>query len=105
MAPAALRLAALRRPRRARQIAMALWIAWAAVVWNVVFDRVIVVAGRQYVAAATQAARAGGPYLRSDDWMRPATVTGLWAASLAGGAILAVGIVAVRVAARRTSQT
>ena len=46
------RVAALRQPGPAARLARALWIAWAIVVWNVVFDRVIVVAGRSYVAAA-----------------------------------------------------
>ena len=40
-----------------RRIARALWIAWALVVWNVVFDRVIVVAGRAYILAAEAVAR------------------------------------------------
>jgi len=43
--------------RRTARVAVALWIALAVVVWNVVFDRVLVVAGRQYVYAATIAAR------------------------------------------------
>ena len=41
------------------------------VVWNVIFDQVIVVAGRGTSRAALAAA-AGGPYARIDDWMRPA---------------------------------
>jgi hypothetical protein len=77
-----------------------LWIAWAIVVWNVVFDRVLVVAGRAYVYAAGTAANRGGPYLRIDDWMRPAVSRGLWAASLSAAAILAVGFVGLRAAAR-----
>jgi hypothetical protein len=45
------------RPQRSLRlrlgVALALWIVLALVVWNVVFDRVLVVAGRQYVHAAT----------------------------------------------------
>ena len=37
-------------------LARGLWIVWAIVVWNVVFDHVIVVAGREYLAAAIVAA-------------------------------------------------
>jgi hypothetical protein len=89
-------LAALREPARARRIARALWITWAIVVWNVVFDRVIVVAGRRYVRAATAAARGGGPFARVDDWMRPAVTRGLWTATAAGAAVLVIGLLAVR---------
>ena len=63
------------------RIAPALWIAWAVVVWNVVFDYVIVVAGREYLAAAVPAALAAGPYPRMDDWMGPAITRGLWMAT------------------------
>jgi len=69
----------------------------------VTFDRVIVVAGRQYLRAAALAAQAGGPYARIDDWMRPAVTTGLWMASAAAGAILILGWFAVRMAAARST--
>jgi hypothetical protein len=78
-----------------RRIAQALWIAWALIVWNVVFDRVIVVAGRAYLAAA-EAARAGAPYAHMDDWMRPAVVRALVIATSAAGIILIVGFTAFR---------
>ncbi|MGB7220137.1 MAG: hypothetical protein WBD07_15170 [Vicinamibacterales bacterium] len=95
------RLVELRQPARARRLARVLWIVWAIVVWNVVFDRVIVVAGREYVRAATLAARGPGPYAHIDDWMRPAVIRGLWMATAAGAAILVVGLVAVQLSARR----
>ena len=72
---------------------------WAVVVWNVVFDRVIVVAGRRYLHAAALAAAAGGPYARIDDWMRPAVNAALWMASAAAAAILLLGWFGVRLAA------
>ena len=81
------------------RLAAALWIAWAIVVWNVVFDHVIVVAGREYVTAAALAARGPGPYARMDDWMRPAGAHGLWLATTAAAVILAVGFAAIRRAA------
>jgi hypothetical protein len=91
------------RPLRSNVgVALALWIALALVVWNVVFDRVLVVAGRQYVYAATRAARGSDPYLRVDDWMLPAERRALWMASVAGGTILAVGLVSISLAARRS---
>jgi hypothetical protein len=96
------RVAALRQPGPAARLARALWIAWAVVVWNVVFDRVIVVAGRNYVTAASRAA-ASDPSARPlsmDDWMEPAITRGFWLATAAAGAILLPGLVAVHLAAR-----
>jgi hypothetical protein len=86
-----------------RKVAAALWIVWAVVVWNVVFDRVLVEAGRAYVRAAMAAAAGTGPYARIDDAMRPAVPRALVLASAAAGVILAVGLVAFRRAGRLTS--
>ena len=102
IAAARRRVAALRQPRPAVRIARALWIAWAVIVWNVVFDRVIVVAGRNYVAAAGRAAAApAGPFANMDDWMRPAVTRGFWIATAAGGVVLLTGLAAVSQVARR----
>ena len=96
------RVAALRQPGPAARLARALWIVWAIVVWNVVFDRVIVVAGRSYVTAAyrTAAADPSARPLNMDDWMEPAVTRGLWMATAAAGAILVTGLAAVRLARR-----
>ena len=89
-------LAWLRWPRRARRFAQVLWVAWAVIVWNVVFDHVIVVAGRAYLAAAGPTVKGPGPYLQMDAWMRPAVVQGLWTATASAVAILLVGLVSIR---------
>jgi hypothetical protein len=81
------------------RLACALWIVWAVVVWNVVFDHVIVVAGREYLAAATTAVVRGLPYARMDDWMRPAVTRGLWIASGSAAVVLAVGLTSLAIAA------
>ena len=94
-------LAAFRQPRRAVRIARALWISWAIVVWNVVFDHVIEVAGRHYIVAATSAASGSGPYARMDDWMRPAVTRAFWTASAAGVAVLVVGLALIGLVAGR----
>jgi hypothetical protein len=99
------RAAALRHPPAAARIARALWIAWAIIVWNVAFDHVIVVAGRNYINAASLAADGSGPdhhqhFVAMDDWMRPAVTRGLWVASATAGAILVAGLAAVSVASR-----
>jgi hypothetical protein len=83
-----------------RRAATWLWILWAFVVWNVVFDRVIIEAGRDYVRVADAAARAGGPYARIDDTMRPARARALWLATASAGVILVVGVAALRRAPR-----
>jgi hypothetical protein len=77
-----------------KRIALWLWIAWAVVVWNVVFDRVIVVAGREYLNEARAAAKAGS-YAKIDDTMRPARSRALWLATGSAAGILAIGIISI----------
>ena len=79
-------------PERARRLARALWIVWAIVVWNVVFDHVIVSAGQNLIDAAGRAPIG----INLDDFMRPAATRGLWIATLAASAILAVGLPSIR---------
>ena len=94
--------ATLRSPRRTARIARALWIAWAVVAWNVVFDHVVVAAGRLYVAAAASAAALPQPrYENMDAWMQPAVTRGLWLASAVALVILGCGLPLVGAAARR----
>jgi hypothetical protein len=100
LAAARRRVAALRQPRPAARIARALWIAWAVIVWNVVFDHVIVVAGRSYIAAARRAAVTAGPFANMDDWMRPAVTRGFWIATASGAFVLLTGLAAVARAGR-----
>ena len=87
---------------RSTRWALGFWIAFAAVVWNVVFDHTIEVAGRAYLGAAALAAHAAGPFARIDDWMRPAVPAGLWNASAAALVILAIGLGGVLCASRLT---
>jgi hypothetical protein len=95
------RLAALRQPPRAVRLARALWVTWAIVVWNVVFDRILVVAGRRYALAAELATRATPrTFISPDDWMRPAVSRGLWIATTVSCVILIVGFWSVHLAAR-----
>jgi len=87
---------------RAR-LAVALWVTFAVVAWNVAFDQVLVFAGRETVGAAFAAARAGGPYIHLDDWMRPALWRALWIATAIALAILLAGMSAIRATVRRTA--
>ena len=82
------------------RIAAALWIALAIVVWNVVLDQVIVLAGRRYIIEALASAQSMGPYVRINDWMRPAVARGFWLANAAAAMILAAGFFALRQATR-----
>ena len=79
-----------------RRVAAWLWIALAVVVWNVVFDQVIIDAGRHYIEVATASAGSNGPYLNIQDTMRPARSRALWLATGSAGAILVVGFLALR---------
>ena len=97
------------RPRRVRWskpgvAAIGLWLVFAFVTWNVVFDRLIVLAGRRYVYAAVVSARQTGSYQRIDDWMRPATTQAVWTASVVAGLIAAVGVALTIVAVRKTDR-
>jgi hypothetical protein len=78
-----------------RRVAVWLCVLWAFVVWNVVFDRVIIEAGREYVRTADAAARGAGPYARIEDTMRPARSRALWLATLSAGVILVAGFLAI----------
>ena len=66
------RIASLRQPPTAARLARALWIIWAIIVWNVVFDQVIVRAGRDYLVAAGQASAKHALRPDMDAYMRPA---------------------------------
>ena len=79
-----------------RRVAVWLWMAFAFLVWNAVFDQVIIDAGRHYVEIATASAAANGPYLKIEDTMQPARSRALWLATASAGSILVVGFVALR---------
>jgi ABC-type Fe3+ transport system permease subunit len=88
------------RLRRSPRVAAALWLVLAFAVWNVIFDRILVLAGRRYGAAADTAAQHGHDYVRIDDWMRPAIVHGVRVASVVALAIALFGLMAVAIASR-----
>jgi hypothetical protein len=93
-------VAALREPARAARLARMLWLAWAVIVWNVVFDHVIVVAGRNYILAASLAVARSARFARMDEWMRPAVTRGFWIASAAAAAIAVAGLASIHFAVR-----
>jgi hypothetical protein len=87
-----------------KRVVVAVWLAGTIVVWNAVFDRVLIDAGREYVRTAADAAHGSGPYVRIVDYMRPAVPRALVLATTAAGVILAVGFAAFRWSARATSR-
>ncbi|MGH9140065.1 MAG: hypothetical protein ACRD2I_02855 [Vicinamibacterales bacterium] len=102
LAAARRRVMVWRQPRLAARIARVLWVVWAVIVWNVVFDHVIVVAGRDYIVAAVRAAAVpGGSFANMDDWMRPAIIRGFSIATVAFAAVLAPGLIAIAWASRQ----
>ena len=90
--------------RRQIQIAIVLWLTFAFVAWNALFDYLIVRAGRDYIHAAVSADHGGRPPLLIDEWMRPAVTRAFAYASVLGTAILACGLIGVFVASRRDSR-
>ena len=86
--------------RRKVVVAVALWLLVAAVVWNVIFDRLIVLAGRQYSHDAYVLYRSTGRYLLINDVMRPATAHAVRVASAVAGTIAVVAMIAICFAAR-----
>ena len=87
--------------RRQIQIAIALWIAFAFVAWNALFDYLVVRAGRDYVHAAVTADHEGRPELLIADWMRPAVERAFVYASVLGTVILGCGLAGILIASRR----
>jgi hypothetical protein len=87
-----------------RRLALALWIVLAIVVWNVVFDHLIVVAGRHYIGAAVRAAHEGREYVLAGPWMQAAARDAAGIATSAGIAILLLAWMGLHVAKRSERQ-
>lgn len=90
--------------RRAVRLAAGLWLVLGVVLWNAVFDRVIVAAGREYLYRQAQAQRHEGPEVTIAEVMRPAALRGVIVASGWSLLVTAAGLAAVGVAAARTRQ-
>jgi hypothetical protein len=82
------------------RLAAILWLIFALVVWNVVFDRILVIAGREYVYAAVAAASQSSAYVLADPWMRAAQQRGLWVATAAALFVVAIGFSGIAIAVR-----
>lgn len=82
-------------PRRQIAVAVALWLTLAFVVWNVVFDRLIVLAGRRYSHDAAVTYRTTGRYLLINDVMPSAISTSGRVATAAAVGISVLGLALV----------
>ena len=86
-------------------LAGVLWLVFAAVVWNVIFDRLIVLAGRRYSYDAFVLYHATGRYLLINDVMRPATAHAVRTASAVAVSIAVAAAILIRIASRRSPGT
>jgi hypothetical protein len=86
------------------RLAVFLWLLFAFVVWNVVFDRILVIEGRKYVYAAAVAASKSSPYVLAFPWMRTAQSRALWTATAAAAGVLTIGFAGIAIAARRNAE-
>jgi hypothetical protein len=89
------------RWRARRRAAVLLWGALAVVVWNVVFDAVVIEAGRDYLTRQALHQQGQGPGVTIPGVMRPGVMRGVRLASLYGGGVAGCGLVGVWVVARR----
>jgi hypothetical protein len=77
------------------------WAVFAAVVWNVVFDAVVIQSGRDYLTRQALHQKGEGPAVTIPQVMSPGVARGARVATLAGGAVAACGACAVGLVARR----
>ena len=94
----------MRADRSRIRLAVFLWLLFAFVVWNVVFDRILVIEGREYVYAAAVAASKPAPYVLASPWMRAARSRALWTATAAAAGVLTIGFAGIAIAARPNSE-
>ena len=87
-------------PRRLGRAAMIAWAAFAAVVWNVVFDAIVIEAGRDYLTRQALHQQHRGPAVTIREVMDPGVARAARTASAAGGAVAAVGVLAAWLAGR-----
>jgi hypothetical protein len=80
---------------KSRRVVLALWLAWAFVTWNVVFDRAVAVAGAEFTRDQIARHEQGAPVLFIEDAFSPRVRTAAVYASLYAAAILAAGGVVV----------
>jgi hypothetical protein len=90
---------------RRASLLMGLWLGAGFVVWNVVFDRMVVWASRDYVSRQQQHLWNQGPAVTIDEVMIPARIAARQAATYTGAGVTVLGLAATAfVNARRKSR-
>jgi hypothetical protein len=74
------------------------------IVWNVVFDWIVIQSGRDYLTQQALHQQGRGAAVTIPGVMRPGIVRGFWTASLVAGGLAAVGAAAFWIAARQRSR-
>ncbi len=91
--------------RRQVIVAVILWLTLAFVVWNVVFDRLIVLAGRRYSHDAAVVYRKTGHYLLINDVMLPAISRSSRVATAVAAGITIMGLTLIWTAVKLRNPT
>jgi hypothetical protein len=87
-------------PRR-RRAAILAWAALVVVLWNVVFDWIVIQSGRDYLTRQALHQQGRGPAVTIPGVMRPGIAEGFWLATLAAGSVAAIGVLLYWLAARQ----
>jgi hypothetical protein len=87
--------------RRARRLAIALWLAMAVVVWNGLYDLRITLGVRDYLMKQALHDAGRGPAVTISDAMRETVRDAVRVATLWGVIVLGAGLVTVRLGEER----
>ena len=90
-----------RRGPAMRRTARLAWAAFAVVVWNVVFDAIVIQAGRDYLTLQALHQQGRAPAVTIRGVMEPGVARAARTATLSGGGVGAAGLLAIWLAARR----
>jgi hypothetical protein len=86
----------------ARRAAIAAWLVFAAVVWNVAFDRQVSIAAVRFANASAERYQSGAALVSIDSGFRPLVREAAADATIWSGAVALLGLGLIRLAARRT---
>jgi hypothetical protein len=86
--------------RRILRAALLAWAVCAIVVWNVVFDAIVIQSGREYLTRQALHQQGQGPPVTIHEIMDAGVAKAARSATAAGGAVAAAGILMAWLAAR-----
>ncbi|HYU78221.1 MAG TPA: hypothetical protein VEK56_04505 [Vicinamibacterales bacterium] len=88
--------------KRVRRLVLAVWAALAFVIWNVVYDREVSLAGAEFTRTQVQRYQRGEPVASINAAFRPRVAHAAQIASIWGGGVLTTGIVLSKIAERQS---